>query len=69
MTAQPADPDAERVTLAQSLWTVLGLYEFSVPGHPPVGQRRVLDTTRGAILYTHHGHHYRVTLTVTAEED
>lgn len=30
--------------------------------------RHVLDAQRGSILYTHHGHRYRVTLTVTAED-
>lgn len=36
--------------------------------HGSTGARHVLDAQRGNILYSHHGHLYRVTLTVTAED-
>jgi hypothetical protein len=84
MSEQPTDPDAERARLTQELWTVLGVYDRNLPStalatagrpltatpfsRPPTKLRHVLDAQRGSILYTHHGHLYRVTLTVTAED-
>jgi hypothetical protein len=68
MSEQPTDIDEERIRLTEALWRALGVFDLDLPQHPPVGQRHVLDATRGSILYTRHGHLYRVTLTVTAED-
>lgn len=68
MSEQPTDIDEERVRMTEALWTVIGVYAYDLPQIPTIGQRHVLDPQRGSILYSHHGHLYRVTLTVTAED-